>query len=146
MMTAATIAHASQIELLCLTYELFLEDIEQALACRGEVRKKRIAHGREVLLQLVESLNFEEQIAKELFQMYIYIQNILINELEKDDKLDEVRRLMRTIYEGYAQLMNQQVDALPVMNNAENIYVGMTYGKGYLSELVVGNSQRGFKA
>lgn len=146
MITAATVTHASRIELLCLTYALFLEDIERALLCTGEDRKKIVAHSREVLLQLVESLDFKQQIAKELFAVYIYIQNILINKRDEDDKLREVYDLMNKLYQSYIQLMEQESEKQSVVEHAQQIYAGMTYGRGYLSEVVTDDSQRGFKA
>lgn len=146
MITAATVTHASRIELLCLTYALFLEDIERALLCTGEDRKKIVAHSREVLLQLVESLDFKQQIAKELFAVYIYIQNILINKRDEDDKLREVYDLMNKLYQSYIQLMERESEKQSVVEHAQQIYAGMTYGRGYLSEVVTDDSQRGFKA
>ncbi|MGL4343816.1 MAG: flagellar protein FliS [Cellulosilyticaceae bacterium] len=146
MITSATIANASQIELLCLTYEIFLEDIEEALQSSGKERKIRVDHAKEVLGQLVEGLNFELEMASYLFKLYIYMQDLLINKWEDDACMMEVHRLMTTIYEGYSQILKENQDQKPVMNNTENVYAGMTYGKGYLNEMVIGNEQRGFKA
>lgn len=146
MITAATVANASQLQLLCLTYELFLEDIQEALACEGKDRKKAVEHGKGILIELVEGLDFRQQIAKDLFRLYIYIQNSLINAWEEDDKLREIYRLMHTIYEGYSYLLDQDEIRKPAMANVEPIYAGITYGKACLSEIVMGNEQRGFKA
>lgn len=146
MITTAQVANASQLELLCLTYEIFLDDMKQALQSENRERKTYIDHGKEVLKQLAEGLNFEVEISQNLFKLYIYMQNLLINHWKEDCRIEEVYQLMHTVYAGYEKLLKENVEKKPVMNNIENIYAGMTYGKGYLQEIVVGNEQRGFKA
>lgn len=146
MITVANVANASRVELLCITYELFLHHIEEALKKDKESRQERINHAKEVLLNLTEDLNFEMAIASDLFNIYIYVQNILINFYKEDNQLKEAYELIEMIYQSYLKLAMQEKDAVPVMQNTENIYAGMTYGKGYLNEMVMQDTNRGFKA
>lgn len=144
MITVATIAHATEKELIALTYELFLEAIDQALTSEGELRKKAVERGKDVLKVLTQNLNFEVDLAKDLFDLYVYIQNLLINHFNEADKLQESYNLIHTIYEGYKQIhLGEEVSAI---KNAQHIYAGMTYGREQLNEITFEDETRGYKA
>lgn len=145
MITVSTIANASDTQLLCITYELFIEHIEKALTCNGKERQESVAFAREVLVTLTENLDLEVQLAKDLFRIYVYVQNLLINHHQQDEKLEEAKKLIETIYIGYKQIASSE-DQVPSMENAQSVYAGMTYGRGYLNEVVMDEGNRGFMA
>lgn len=150
MITVSTIANASEIQLLCLTYELFLADVKEAITLKGNQRKGKVQGAREVLTVLTENLNFEVSLSQDLFKVYVYVQNILINAYEDDKKLSECYQLIEMIYKGYKELEEQEDSNAnthrAIMQNAQSIYAGMTYGKGYLNEVTMDEPGRGFKA
>lgn len=150
MITVSRVANATEVQLLCITYELFLADIKDALLLGKEERKEKINAAKEVLGVLVENLNFEVEISKDLFRLYVYIQNILINHYKKDEKLQEAYKLIEMIYKGYKELEEKEQEnglhKKTMVENAQNIYAGITYGKGYLNEMTMDEPDRGFKA
>ncbi|MGL4800289.1 MAG: flagellar protein FliS [Cellulosilyticaceae bacterium] len=146
MITVSTVANATEIQLLCVTYELFLADIENARQTTGVERKVHIDRAREVLVTLSENLNFEVALAKELFDLYVYIQYNLMNHWKEDEKLEEIYRLIDMIYQGYLQVAQADTNQKPMMENTQAVYAGMTYGKGYLNEHTVDEPTRGYKA
>lgn len=136
MITPTHVAGATDTQLVCITYELFLEAI----------REKNIKKAKEILGVLAENLNFEVELAHNLFNLYIYIQNILINHYKQDNKLQEAYELIEIIYKGYVQIAKESEGVANAMVNAQTVYAGMTYGKGYLNEVMVESANRGFKA
>lgn len=146
MITVSTVAQATDTKLLCITYELFLDAVKDSLKASGEERRRCIEQAKEVLKVLTENLNFEVALASQLFDLYVYVQNILINASQEDMKLEEAYRLIDMIYQGYVQLDEKQQGNTPSIENAQTIYAGMTYGKGYLSEMTMDSQNRGFKA
>lgn len=146
MITVSTIANATEIQLLCVTYELFLDDIKKVIDSEGEVRNRYLTRAKETLMVLTENLNFEVALARNLFDLYVYVQNTLINHSATNDKLEEVYRLIDAVYQGYLQLSEQEKENTPTMVNTQMVYAGMTYGKGYLNEYTDEEPGRGFKA
>jgi flagellar protein FliS len=151
MITVANVVNATQLELVCLTYELFLEALDQAITANLTEEKKYRQRAREILLSLAENLCFESEIAHYLFKIYIYVQNLLINGKQKKH-LKEAYDLIYTIYDGYKELLNQENQKKQddqehnMIQHAQDIYAGMTYGKGQLNEIVIEEKDRGFKA
>jgi flagellar protein FliS len=146
MVTVSAIANASQGELLCITYELFLYNIEQAL--KEETEKKKVYRDKavEILKTLTEDLNFEAPIANNLFQLYIYIQGVLLQYDVTNKKLEHIYKVMNILYKGFLEAAEKEGQSEPSMKNAETIYAGMTYGKSDLNEVVFSDQNRGFKA
>ena len=145
MITTAYIAEATDVQLVCVTYELFLDCIKEAIKWQEKGRKKKVDEAREVLLTLCENLNFEVELAHNLFQLYIYVQDLLINHYKEDSKLEEAYKLIEIIYNGYNQIAKENTSNEQTIQNAQTIYAGMTYGKGYLNEITVESPNRGYR-
>lgn len=144
MNTVANIANASPVELLCITYEIFLDHIKEAISNTSN-RREQVAKAREVIAVLTENLDFSIPLSKQLFQTYVYVQKLLVSYNPQEDSLKQAYQCMEKLYKGYKQIAESETSKMPVMQNAQNVYAGMTYGKGYLNEVVVEESNRGFK-
>ncbi|MDA3730514.1 flagellar protein FliS [Niameybacter massiliensis] len=145
MVTTAYIAGATDAQLICVTYELFLEAIREALKVEGQVRKPHINRAREVLLVLSENLNLEVDVARNLMSLYIYIQDILINHYKDESKLEESYKLIEVIYEGYKEIAENGRHQVQTMQNTQAVYAGMTYGKDDLNEMIIESPNRGYQ-
>lgn len=146
MITVSSIAQANDRQLICRTYELLIEELQDAVQSAGKERKHLINKAKETLMVLTENLNLEVDLAKHLFHLYVYIQNIFINHWDDTKKLEEVQRLVDTILLGYKQISEKEGIQQPMMQNTQAIYAGMTYGRGYLEEQTWDSIDRGFKA
>lgn len=146
MITVSNVANASQGELLCMTYEIFLHHTREATQTREKAKEEHISQAIEVIKQLVGDLNFEIPIARDLFKVYIYVQNLLINHQYQMQGLEEAYQLVHTIYDGYKEITQKEVNKKPAMQNVESVYAGMTYGKGQLNEIVMTDINRGYNA
>ncbi|OOB80046.1 MAG: hypothetical protein BEN19_06965 [Epulopiscium sp. Nuni2H_MBin003] len=139
MITVAQVAQASDIELLCITYDIFLENVQQAQETADD---KYIKKAREVLLILIENLDLSVPISQDLFDLYIYVQKLLISKKE----LPAVHRIISKIKEGYQTLIEQGIHVEEKMlTNTQNVYAGMTYGRSNLDEIVLEDNNRGFR-
>ncbi|MBP3886897.1 MAG: flagellar protein FliS [Cellulosilyticum sp.] len=146
MITVSNIANASRGELLCITYELLLEQIELAKESEQiQQRKEHTQKAIKIIHMLVGDLDFSIELSHELFRIYVYVQGLLIN-AKQNDKLEEAYRLIHKIYEGYKRISAEEEGKKPSIANAEAIYAGFTYGKQSVNEFTMGNQNRGFKA
>lgn len=140
MKTVAQVAQAFEIELLCMTYEIFLENLQHAIDTK---QSKYFKKSREALIVLINNLNMSEPLAHELFDLYIYVQKLLLT--KKD--LDVAFNMMSSIKDAYQTLMEQGIGMnSKVLANTQNIYSGMTYGKNNLDEFMITDNNRGFMA
>lgn len=145
MITVSNIANASRGELLCITYELLLEQIKMATKSEGEERKGYVEKGIYIIKMLVGDLDFEIPLSSELFHIYVYVQGLLI-QAKTNQKLEEAYGLIHKIYEGFKKITEEEIDKKPSIQNAETIYAGLTYGKEDIKETILQDYNRGFKA
>lgn len=139
-------ANASPGELLCMTYEILLHHIQEAISTKGKVKEEHVSQAIEVIKQLVGDLNFEIPITRDLFKLYVYVQNLLVNHQYHIQGLEQAYQLIHTIYDGYKEITQKEVNKKPAMQNIESVYAGMTYGKGKLNEIVMTDINRGYHA
>ncbi len=149
MITVSSVANASRGQLLCITYELLLERIQSARQKEGQERKLEAKKAIDVLQMLVSDLDFNIEISKELFRIYVYVQGLLIQSKDSQ-KLEEAYKLIEKIYMGFKEAVEKEEVkkevSQPSIRNAEVIYAGMTYGKGSLNEISLESNNRGFEA
>ena len=145
MITVSNVANASRGELLCITYELLLEQIEMAIKSEENERKKHLEKGIQIIKMLVGDLDFEIPLSAELLRIYVYVQGILI-QAKTNQKLEEASDLIHKIYEAFKKITSEEINKKPSMENAEMIYAGLTYGKTEIKETIVQDYNRGFKA
>lgn len=145
MITVSNVANASRGELLCMTYELLLEQIELAIKSESSEQKKYLDKGIRIIRMLVGDLNFEIELSNELFRIYVYVQGLLIQG-KSVEKLEEAYRLICKIYEAFKKIAEEEVDKRSSIQNAEIVYAGLTYGKNEVKEMVIKDYNRGFKA
>lgn len=144
MITVSNVANASRGQLLCITYELLLEKIDLAKQKEGQARDIEAKKAIDIVQMLVGDLDFNIDISKDLFRIYVYVQSLLIGSKEID-KLDEAYKLIEKIYLGFKEACKNEETSQPSIQNAEMIYAGMTYGKGSLNEVSLENNRRGFE-
>ncbi|WP_070000657.1 flagellar protein FliS [Cellulosilyticum sp. I15G10I2] len=147
MTTVSAIANASKGELLCITYEIFLYNIKEALNETEDKRAEYVNKAIDVIKTLAEDLDFEIPITQELFRLYVYVQGVLVQHKVTDENLEHVYEIIDKLYQGFLEIAHSGTEqAAPSMKNTEAIYAGLTYGKSDLNELVIGDKNRGFKA
>lgn len=152
MITAAKVANATQGQLLQMTYELLLHSMDHikkyGLAKDHQELIAEVQHARRILQELIDTLNFEQDLSKDLLRIYVYINGILIKNLISYDGalIEEAKGLINKLLEGWSEVVASNEGSIKVMNNAQQVYAGLTYGKSDLNESVLDDTNRGFKA
>ena len=150
---ARRITQANRTELLVVTYDILIEEIEEAerLYNGGDIEEYRRSAKRaqRFIAELMSTLDFEYPISGQLLRLYEYVQRLLI----KSDisgipyKLDSARNVISGLRSAYAKIAETD-DSAPLMENTQSVFAGLTYGKGSLNEtdLDPNSANRGFLA
>jgi flagellar protein FliS len=109
----------------------FERNLESARNCIGDLRK---------------SLDFEYELSRSLFSIYTYSDRQLANDIYNGtaNNLDVVADMMKKLRKAFYDLSLTD-DSQPMMENTQEIYAGLTYGKTDINETLVNpEASRGF--
>lgn len=144
------ITQANKTQLVTILYDmalLYLAEAKEALEeDRKEDFKMAIRKIQGCIGELVDSLNMEYDLAKQLFQLYRYIYRELVKASAhySQENLDHVVSVIKKLWEAYVQIEEQDTSG-PIMGNTQTVYAGLTYGRSDLNESIAGiESNRGF--
>lgn len=144
------ITGANRTGLVVVLYDMFLEYMEElkaAIPGSGEF-KKAVDCGRNVLLELMDSLNMKTEIGKNTYSLYRFADRRLImaSIRQNTERVDEAVSIMQRLRDAYAKSVEND-DSPALMQNAEVAYAGMTYGPGELNTDYTGaGANRGYLA
>lgn len=152
MITPSQVANATRGQLLKITYDLLLGSLDNIKQYGQEKAEKEfgveIGRARQILQELIDTLDFKQTISKDLLRIYVYINGLLIKSLMVYDAslIDQAKGLINQLLEGWDGAIAKDSESLKVMDNAQQVYAGLTYGKNNLNESMLDNKNRGFKA
>ena len=147
------IVQANRSDLVVLVFELAFDSIDAAMVdyedAAIESMTANLKKAQKYVNELVASLDYNYAIARNLFQLYQYVEKILIGCIVRQDcqDLDSARKVLAGLQVGFEGVAKQD-DSAPVMQRGTQLYAGLTYGKGTLNEVFVdvGTSGAGYKA
>lgn len=144
------ITTANKTELIVILYEMILTYIEEAKEKKEEENRAGYSDAirkiRGCIQELVGSLHLEYNLAKNLLQLYLYISRELVKADVKFtlEPLNHIEKVISGLQEAYVVLAAKDTSG-PVMENAQAVYAGMTYGKTDLTENMTDQgANRGF--
>lgn len=95
------------------------------------------------------ALDYQYEVAHELLSLYSFVNKTFIRACIKKDAslLDAADKVIGGLRASFYEVAKQDTEG-PVMRNAEQVYAGLTYGKGSLNEssLDLNGAKRGFMA
>lgn len=147
------VSQASPCELVVIMYDIILDDVTNARNAKnaGDVKQYQadLSHAVKFVNELMGALDFSQPISMRLMSLYIYVNKMLVKARVsgKWDSLNDVELVMEKLRAGFDGIKDQDVNG-PVMQNVQQVYAGLTYGKGTLNETYL-NAQdynRGFNA
>lgn len=150
--TTARVVNSTPIELVTLSYEVILENIEASIDNIKNKKEYNIEISKLLIRNLMNALDMKFDISKKLMSLYIYINGELINsDITKDNEkkiniLNECKNLLSKIYYSFKIISDNENKKESVMKNTDAIYSGLTYGISGLNETVLGSSNKGLKA
>lgn len=145
------ITQANRSELTVITYEIIIEHICNAQSSFGdrEVFVSDLENAQSFLKELMVSLDFNYKISYNLLSLYIFINKQLIEAKIKNtaELLPRVQKMLEDLLSSFREVSKQDTSQ-PLMQNAQKIYAGLTYGRSDVNEMsLAGNDEnRGFRA
>lgn len=150
---AARVTQASRSELVVILYEVTLAKIDEAIKAYNdsnpEIYERELKGAQRCVSELMACLNYRYDISYDLISLYIYTSKQIITALMKKDPttLQYAKSVLEKLLNGFKEVSKAD-DSGPVMRNTQQLYAGLTYGKGTLNETFVNpnNKRRGFIA
>ncbi len=153
---ANRIANANDAQLVAILHEGLMSIAKSGMEHIKNKDKEKLNNSvnklREILAQLLATVEGDSEIANNLKSIYIYL-NKLITEAEiKQDKakLEEAIKVITPLYEAWQELGekeetgtdNDNSQATETPAKTPSIVAGMTYGKGELKDYVINDDDR----
>ncbi len=149
----ARVTQASKSELTVILYEMILTEIKEAREAfeKGDMTAfdKELKLAQKYITELQATLNYSYAISYDLLSLYLYVNKRIIQAILRriPDTLDSAESVLNKLLVGF-QGVCQIDNSGPVMRNTQQLYAGLTYGKGYLNETFIdpNDKSRGFIA
>ena len=143
------ITSANSTELIEILYEMLLEYVDDAKEAieKNDINEihDSIRKARGCLRELMESIDFEYDIAGYFMSLYAYVnKELLLTEIRKDVKIfDNVTVVIEPLRDTYIELAKLDKSE-PVMQNTQKVTAGLTYSKNNINESLDEQNNRGF--
>ncbi|HPU63797.1 MAG TPA: flagellar protein FliS [Mobilitalea sp.] len=149
----ARITQASRSELVVILYEITLAKIEEAVKAFNENNpdeyERELKGAHKCVNELMACLDYRYKISYDLMSLYIYVSKQIITALMKHDPktLQYAKTVLQKLQAGFEEVSKTD-NSGPMMKNTQQLYAGLTYGKGTLNETYINpnNKSRGFIA
>lgn len=150
---AARVAQANRSELVVIIYEAFLDSVSEGtkLLTEGNIAecRREIDRAKGFLTELMGSLDFSYEISHYLRRLYVYSYHELCHgvALRDSERFEHAVNIIEKLLPAFKEVAAQD-DSSAVMQNAQPIYAGLTYGRNHLNESigVDVSANRGFQA
>ncbi|HKL79234.1 MAG TPA: flagellar export chaperone FliS [Mobilitalea sp.] len=147
------VSQASKSELIVILYEMTLAEIEEAkIAYKTEDFKlfdRNLKKAQRYVNELIAVLNYRYPLSYDLLSLYLYTNKRIITAIIKKNplSLDSAEVVLKKLLAGF-EGVSKQDNSGPVMQNSQQLYAGLTYGRGKLNETYLDpdNRNRGFIA
>ncbi|HBA67985.1 MAG TPA: hypothetical protein DCZ40_01320 [Lachnospiraceae bacterium] len=145
------ITQANKTQLITILYEMMMFYIDEAKEAHEKEDRMGFREGirkaRGCINELLASLNFEYELAMNFLQLYLYVNRELARAEVRnaEEPLNNANKVINGLHKAYMQLEDMD-DSGPVMENAQTVYAGLTYGKNNLNENLTDQGiNRGFR-
>lgn len=149
----ARITQASKSELIVILYEMTLVRIEEAEKSYRENDlsnfDKELKSAQKYVSELMAALDYRYGISYDLLSLYLYTNKHIIRAIVKQNPLtlQYAKSILKKLLVGFEEVSKSDKSG-PMMRNTQQLYAGLTYGKGSLNETYIdpSNKSRGFIA
>lgn len=146
------VTQASKTELIVIMYDVILEDIKSAkkLYAMGnfDAYKKELKHACRFINELMSILDYTISLSHELLGLYSYVNRSLIKAYmgKTLEPLNTANTVISGLREAFAKISLED-NSGPIMGNVQQLYAGLTYGRGTLNESLLdpAGENRGYK-
>lgn len=149
----ARVTQASKSQLTVILYEMILEEIAEAKEHYETSDlagfEKELKQAQRFVNELMATLNYQYAISYDLLSLYLFSNKAIIQAIMKKnpDTLMGVENVLKKLLHGFEEVSKTDKSG-PVMRNTQQLYAGLTYGRGRLNEVYVDTNiqNRGFMA
>lgn len=133
------ISQANPTEMIVILYDMTLQYLTDAGESAEQQAmpeyRENVHRARNCVSELLQSLHLEYEPATTLRKLYLYCLRRLSQAEARlhPELLGEVEDILIPLRDAYGQIASQNT-AGPVMQNAQAVYAGLTYGKNTLTE------------
>ena len=146
------ISEANKTQMITIIYEMVMYYLDEAIENIGIGKKddalKSLQRAQNCIDELIHSLNMEYELARNLFQIYIFSKKELVvaSASFSINRIWRVLKNFKNLHEAYEELEKEDTSD-KLMGNTQKVYAGLTYGKYSLNEDVSATSyNRGLMA
>ncbi|MGP1434761.1 MAG: flagellar export chaperone FliS [Catonella sp.] len=148
------VTSANKSELIVIIYDIIEENLtlaEEALEKDDkESFSNELKQAVSFVKELLVSLDMHYEVSKNLASLYIYISRCLNFALVsgKKEEIEAARKVVKKLGDSFREVAKSD-NSKPVMENTQQVYAGITYGKGLsLDETLfdADSPDRGFRA
>lgn len=147
----ARIAQANKSELVNIVFELFAYSMDMAAYAFDsgdrDIAVKHLKKAQECVCELKRNLNFHYEISYNLASLYRYVHEQIIASITRRAPVnfDEINKVMNALQDAFIEVSKQDTSSA-VMQNTQQVYAGLTYGRGKLNEVFMNGNEhsRGF--
>lgn len=146
------ISQSNRGALVVVVYDIifaYIKDAEDGLS-RGDYEgfKESLAKAGKGVDELMHALDFQYWISKDLYSLYVFVKETMAKAVIKKSAagLADAKEVLMNLYTAFSEAAKQD-HSNPLMQNAQQVYAGMTYGKHNLTETFqMPETSRGFFA
>lgn len=145
------ISQSNRSQLTLVTYEICFAYLGEAEQCfeqaHWEGYKENIRHADQCVERLQETLDFQYDIAAQLYPLYSFCRSQLMRAIyqRRAEAMGHAKKVLDGLYAAFTEAAQQDTTE-PLMHNTQQVYAGMTYGKEQLNENYREPASRGFFA
>lgn len=147
------ISQANTAQLALILYEVIIDSIKDAESeyeqGDSEGFERDLVQAQNFLQELISMSRMDSKVAADTVSIYLFVNHELLMSLVKMKpvNLKECLTYLESLQSSFQAIAKTDTDG-PLMENTQQVYAGLTYGKGYLNESMdpMTNSNRGFQA
>lgn len=147
------VTQASKSELVVILYEMLLTEIKEAKEAYGlgniTVFDKELKRAQKYVSELIATLDYKYPLSYDLMSLYLYVSKRIVTAIIKRNpiSLDSAEVVLNKLLIGFEGVSKMDTSG-PMMHNTQQVFAGLTYGKGKLNETYLdpNNRSRGFIA
>ena len=146
------ISEANETQMITILYEMtldYLADAKKALFAKDYDRYDvELTRAQNCITELIRSLNMNYEIAHTFMQLYIFAKRHLITAAirRESDYINDIISIFEKMRNCYKELEKLN-EAASVIEGAQHVFAGLTYGPGHLNETVADPyTNRGYRA
>lgn len=133
------ITQANRTQLVVILYDMILTYLKDATAAQeigcGQEFKKDMQCARNCISELRGSLNFNYDLARNLFAIYAFADRELAHDMQgiSAEQLAQLTGMFQKLRDAYYTISKED-QSQPLMENAQDVYAGFTYNKTDVNE------------